>query len=97
MNKTYNSSKILSTPALCKRGFGAAVAVILLSLTSLGVSLAVLAAAVGFSDQVYRHESRIQKNLNQKACDDTRSLMKTKDAFATGTVYLKDFDCYVTL
>lgn len=80
-----------------KKGFGAAIALMLLSLTSLALMLAVLGAAVMAQDIVFRKEVRLQRSLNEKTCADTATLMKAKDVFASGQFYIRDFDCSVTL
>ncbi len=80
-----------------KSGFGAAVALILLSLTSLALALCVLGAAVVLGDMVFHREVRIQQSLYDKACTASAQLLKAKDVFATGTVKFKEFGCVVTL
>lgn len=80
-----------------QKGFIALVSVILLALGVLTFSVTVLAAAAEYADMVSRHELRIQRGLNEKACADTLGLMIAKDAFLNGTVELPEFGCVATV
>ena len=78
------------------RGFGAAVAVMLVSLGTLALAMSAMGAAIVYSDSVEKIELRLQNGLNQKACDDSALLIKSKDAFVSGTVRLFEFNCTLT-
>ena len=80
-----------------QNAFIATTAVILLALGSLAFLLATLSAATFYADSVERREARIQKQLNDQACQDTKSLLIAKDYFLEGSVYLKDFDCVIQI
>lgn len=95
MNKTHCFSKRSSVRISYKKGFGAAVALILLSTSSLAFAMLVLAASVSFSDLVFRREVRIQDRINKTACSDVSTLVKEKDSFATGTITVKDLGCSI--
>ena len=75
------------------RGFTALIAVLLLAAGSLSISLASLAAAAQYADIVTRHELRIQRSLNERACADTLELMITKDFFLQGNIGIPEFGC----
>jgi hypothetical protein len=79
------------------RGFGAFVAVLIMSSGSAAISFAVLNAAVSYADLVYRKELRIQEALNRSACADTLGLVRAKDQFAAGTLDLPEFNCVLSL
>lgn len=79
------------------RGFGAAVAVVLISTGTLALSVAVLGAVAAYSDSVDRDEWRIQADLNRKACKDSGDLIMEKDVFATGAARIPEFDCILDL
>ena len=78
------------------RGFGAAVAVMLVSLGTLALAMSVMGAAIVYSDSVEKSEFRLQKILNKKTCDDTALLIRSKDRFVSGDLYLPEFDCTLT-
>ncbi len=82
-----------SKPTANERGFGALMSVLIVSTGTMAFSLVTLAAAASYSDAMFRREMRIQQALNSSACDDSASLMRAKDAFASGTVRLAEFDC----
>ncbi|MCX6715850.1 MAG: hypothetical protein NT077_02395 [Candidatus Taylorbacteria bacterium] len=78
------------------RGFGAALAVVMISIGTLALSLAALSAAIIYSDSVNRNEWRIQAGLNRQACDDMKDLVKSKDMFVAGAIKIPEFDCSVS-
>ena len=75
------------------RGFAAVVSVLMISFGVLAMSLAVLGAAAMYADSVSAREIRIQNDLDQQACQDSRALIQEKDAFAVGIVSLPEFSC----
>jgi len=79
------------------RGFGALIAVLSITLGVSAVSFSVLGASVSFADSIDHHESQIQTQLYQKACDDSAALIKAKDIFAFGTVEFPEFGCSSTI
>jgi len=74
-------------------GFGASIAVMLLSLGSFALASAALCAAIVYSDMADRSEARIQSSLDAAACADTVALMRAKDAFASGRYEIPEFGC----
>ena len=78
-----------------ENGLIAVTAVILLSTGMMAYLVVTFGAAVLYADSVERHEWRIQRNLNQKACEDTAEIVRAKDYFLGGSVKLGDFDCEV--
>ncbi len=76
-------------------GFIATTAVLLLALGGLIFSLTTAAAILMYADSIDARESRIQKNLNVSACNDTLALITAKDYFLQGKLYLSDFDCSI--
>ena len=74
-------------------GFGAAIAVSLISVGTLALSVTALGSAAAYSDSVDRDEQRVQASLNAKACDDTKPLIKAKDSFVTDSVTIPEFNC----
>ena len=84
-------------PKIIKNGFIAVTAVILLTAGSLAFLLATFSAATFYADSVERREARIQRQLNDRACQETKSLLIAKDYFLNGPVYLKDFDCVIQI
>lgn len=67
--------------------------VMLISFGALAMSLAVLGAAADYAGSVSARELRIQDQLNQQACQDSRTLILEKDAFVSGTIDLPEFGC----
>lgn len=78
-------------------GFGASVAVMMLSFGILAISLAADQAAFGYADIVDKRIDRVQKVLDQKACDDSIAIIKAKDIFVHGIVSLPEFGCSINL
>ncbi|MEK7641557.1 MAG: hypothetical protein AAB365_01020 [Patescibacteria group bacterium] len=76
-------------------GFIATTAVILLSTGCLIFALVVSAASMSYADTVARREYRIQKELNRRACADTRELVLAKDYFFVGSTTIAEFDCVI--
>lgn len=80
-------------PCGCEAGFGATAGVLLLASGALAMSLAALGAALAYADSVYHEELRVQADMNNQACQDSISLIKSKDAFVSGTIDLPEFGC----
>ena len=80
-----------------KKGFGAAMGLIILSLGSVALVITTLGSALWYADSIYRYEGRIQKNLFQEACNDSAAIVRAKDSFASGTYAFKEFDCSVII
>ena len=99
MTKIYECSirSQLSKQNSVEAGFGASVAVILLSAGAMALTLTVAGAVSVYADQVYLKERRIQKALDQQACADTAMLVREKDTYASGDIYLSEFGCTVSL
>ncbi len=76
------SSFTRSLPAERNRGFGATIAIGMLSLGTFALVLSALGASIAHSDSVNREVARIQKGLDQKACEDSVRLINEKDSFA---------------
>ena len=55
----------------------------------------VLLKSYTFADVVNRREARIQRALDMQACVDTVYLMKSRDVFLRGDMYIRDFNCRV--
>ena len=85
----------IRSPRRISHGFIAATAVVLLALGSLASILAISIACASYADSVVRREYRIQKRLNQKACDDARDLIWAKDRFFEGEMLLSEFGCLI--
>ena len=75
------------------KGFIALIAILLVSLGCVVVSIVVMAEVSSYADNVYRHESRIQANLNASSCIDAGKLIVEKDFFMQGTTTLPDLGC----
>ena len=80
-----------------RKGFIALTAVMILSATVFVFSLVTLSAVVAYSDSVYTREMRIQHGLDMTACAETITLMKAKDYFLTGQIYIDQFGCNMTI
>jgi hypothetical protein len=80
---------------VASRGFVALVAICMLTSGTLAGVMMVMLKAHVFADVVTRREARIQKYLDIEACIDTLDLMKTRDPFLKGKIYIRDFDCRV--
>lgn len=78
-----------------KNGFTALIAVILLSSGTLALSFSATGAVVFYADGVYRHETRVQRDLNERACLDTAGLMAARDSFVDGMVDIPEFGCTI--
>lgn len=78
------------------RGFGALVAILLLAGGTLAVSASAIAAACVYADIVDRKIERVQRGLDDVACEDSRKLILAKDAFVHGEVRLKEFGCVLS-
>jgi hypothetical protein len=76
-------------------GFTALVAVLLLSCGTMAISVSVMGAAATYADSVRSREVRIQNELNSQACEDTAELIRSKNVFHRGPLYLKEFGCTV--
>ncbi len=87
----------LSSKCRLDRGFGAAIAVVLISTGTLALSVAVLGAVAAYSDSVDRDEWRVQADLNREVCEDSGDLIREKDAFAAGVARIPEFDCVLDL
>lgn len=88
MPKKNNSTKN-------SEGFIATTAIILLAMGSLAFLVATMSASVSYADSIERGESRMQKALNQKACEETRQIMKAKDHFWSEEIVLSDLECSI--
>jgi hypothetical protein len=78
-------------------GFGALIAVVMLSCLALVFSILTLTVSAEYSESVYLKEMRIQKELYAKACFDTANLMSAKDYFLKGTIEIEEFKCKATI
>jgi hypothetical protein len=76
-------------------GFTALVAVLLLSFGTIAVSVSVMGAAATYADSVRSREVRIQNELNSQACKDTAELIRSKNMFYNGPLYVREFGCTV--
>ena len=77
-------------------GFAATTALLLLSLGMFAFVATTLGSAILYADGVERRELRIQRVLNQKACEESLILMKAKDYFLEGEVSIPEFECVIT-
>ncbi len=78
-----------------KEGFIATTAIILLAMGTMAFLLATLSAASFYADSVQAREMRIQKQLNEQACQETLPIVVAKDYFLQGEVALSEFDCVI--
>jgi hypothetical protein len=76
-----------------KKGFGALIAVVLVSSGLSSFLIVALGASSAYSDLIYRKEMRIQSALDESACSDAAMLVKAKDAFVSGSVHIADLGC----
>ena len=76
-------------------GFAATTALLLLSLGMLAFVATTLGSAILYADGVERREVRIQKRLNQRACEESVRLMKAKDYFLKGLISIPEFGCVI--
>ena len=73
------------------------IAVVVLCLGTLTLVLVADEAAAAYADSVQAKQQRIQRGLDQTACDATLALMRAKDAFASGSVRVGEFGCAASL
>lgn len=79
-----------------QKGFIATTAVILLAMGTLAFLVATMSAVTSYADSVDRRQIRIQKNLNELACQETLPIVMAKDYFLEESVFLSDFGCAVS-
>lgn len=77
-------------------GFIAVTALVLLSLGVCAYVLATMDTARWYADSIMAREARIQRRLNDLACQDTRKIIIAKDYFWENEVFLSDFDCTIS-
>lgn len=87
--------KLMNEIEEAQKGFVATTAVMLLATGILAFLIVTMSAAALFADSVDRREVRIQKGLNEVACQETLPLMVAKDYFLDGEVKLSDFGCVI--
>lgn len=88
-----NNAKLIDEVEETQKGFIATTAVTLLSLGTLAFLIVTLSSVTAYADSVERREIRIQKDLNDRACEETLSLIRAKDYFLQGEVVLNDLGC----
>lgn len=93
--KTLHPQNKLDRLTNDKRGFIATTAIIILATTSLAFLMVVSIASASYADSVSRREYRIQKGLNEKACEETRDLIRAKNYFFTGSTTILEFNCTI--
>jgi hypothetical protein len=91
----FNNIKLMNEIEKAQKGFVATTAVILLSIGTLAFLVATMTAASLFADSVDHREARIQKTLNEIACQETLPLLVAKDYFLSGKVELSDLGCVI--
>ena len=77
-------------------GFMATTAVVLLSVGTMAFVAVALGSASIYADGIDREEVRLQKELNNQACNETLPIIISKDYFFEGEEYLDDFGCTVS-
>jgi hypothetical protein len=77
------------------KGFIATTAIIVLAMSSIVFLMVVSVAAASYAESVSRREYRIQKSLNQRACEETRDLILAKNYFFTGSTTISEFNCTI--
>jgi hypothetical protein len=90
-----NNLKLMNEIEEAQKGFVATTAVVLLATGTLAFLVTTMSAAALFADSVDRREARIQKRLNEIACQETLPLLIAKDYFLDGEVTLSDFGCVI--
>ncbi|GEM_PF-1910173 len=90
-----NNIKLMNEIQDAQKGFIATTAIILLAMGTLAFLLATLSAASFYADSVQAREIRIQKQLNERACQETLPLIVAKDYFFQGEIRLSEFDCVI--
>ena len=78
-----------------QQGFIATITIILVTSGILAFMLVTASSAAAYADSVDREISRIQRNMNERACRDTLQLLRTKDYFMTSKAVLSDLGCEV--
>lgn len=78
---------------LSNEGFGAMVAVVLLSFGAMAISIASTAASVDYVDSIRIRELRIQVSLNLRACLDMAEIISTKDYFVHDHLDVRELGC----
>ena len=73
------------------------IAVMVLCLGTLTLVLVADEAAAAYADSVQAKPQRIQRNLDQAACDATLALVRAKDVFVSGSVRIGEFGCAASL
>ncbi|MEN9913032.1 MAG: hypothetical protein RLY66_440 [Candidatus Parcubacteria bacterium] len=76
-------------------GFMAVTAIILLAMGCIASVIVVFTASISYADSITRREYRIQKALNEKACQDIREFILIKDYFFIGSTTVSEFDCVI--
>ena len=71
----------------------ATTAIVLLAMGSLAFMLVTMAGAVSYADSVEKREQRIQRELDSRACADSRMLAGIKDYFMTEPPAFAEFGC----
>ena len=94
-NIQINNLKLIDDVESNQKGFIATTALILLVTGTLAFLVATLSAVTIYADSVYSREIRIQKQLNEEACQETLPLLIAKDYFLSGNVTLDDFGCVI--
>ncbi len=80
---------------ISKKGFIATIAIVLLATGTLAFLLVTLSTAYSYADSVEYREIRIQTSLNERACQETLSLLIAKDYFLDKEVTLTDLGCAI--
>jgi len=99
IRSTYKicGSSIVSELPRFDRGFGAVAAVTVIAFGSMALAFVAYKAAADYSESIDKEEARMQSALNKKACEDSAVLMRSKDIFAKGAIYMPEFGCSASL
>ncbi|OHA16887.1 MAG: hypothetical protein A3C79_00980 [Candidatus Taylorbacteria bacterium RIFCSPHIGHO2_02_FULL_45_28] len=89
--------KLMDEIQNAEKGFIATTAVMLLAMGALFFQVATLSAVASYFDGIERKEMRVQKRLNETACQETLRLLAAKDYFLNETVKLRDLGCVVAI
>jgi len=75
------------------KGFAGMIAIIIMAFGTVAFSLATLGMVAEYADSVSARERRIQKKLNEKACQDSKVLIAIKDNFWDGEINIRELGC----
>lgn len=76
-----------------KAGFIATTAIIILATGAFAFILVTSSAVSTYADSIYRREYRIQKRLNEEACEEVKPLLLAKNYSIVSGIEMREFGC----